>query len=92
VLWSKNGEYFDVRPLGVEGFRRFIHSMIEAAESVMCEDLLFGDTERLDTMDMWNLRDDVNVPNVKHSFISVKENGLSRGRERMLRLLKRSTA
>ena len=33
VLWSKDGEtmYFDGRPLSVEAFRGFIHSMIEAA-------------------------------------------------------------
>jgi len=92
VLWSEDGEtmYFDGRPLGVEGFRGFIHSTIEAAERLLCEDLLFGDTERLGTVDLWKLRDDVNVPNVKHSFISVEENGLSGGRERMMKLLKRS--
>jgi hypothetical protein len=40
--------------------------------------------------DLWKLRDDVNVPNVKHSFISVEENGLSGGRESMMKLLRRS--
>jgi hypothetical protein len=82
--------YFDGRPLGVEGFGGFIHLTIEAAERLMCEDLLFGDTERLGRADLWKLRDDVNVPNVKHSFISVEENGLSGGRERMMKLLRRS--
>ena len=49
VLWSKDGDtmYLDKWPLGMEGFQRFIHSMIEAAERVICEDLLFEDAERL---------------------------------------------
>ena len=94
VLWSEGGEtmYFDGRPLRVEGFRQFIHSIIEAAERVMCESLLFGDTERMAMVEPPKLRDDVNVPNVKHSFVSVEENGLSGGQERMLRLLKSSYA
>jgi hypothetical protein len=36
----------------VEGFRQFIHWTIEAAERILCEDLLFGDTERLGRVDL----------------------------------------
>jgi len=92
VLWSDKGEtmYVDGRPLRVEGFRHFIHSTIEEAERVVCERLLFGDTERLATMDLSMLRDNINVPDVKHSFVSMEQNGLSGGQERMLQLLKSS--
>jgi len=92
VLWSEDGKtmYFDGRRLTVEGFCGFIHSMVEAAERVICEDLLFGDRERLGMVDLWKVRDDVNAPNIKHSFISVEENGLLGGRKRMMQLLRRS--
>jgi hypothetical protein len=41
-------------------------------------------------MNLSTLRDNVNLPNMKHSFISMEENGLSGGRERMLWSLKSS--
>jgi hypothetical protein len=72
VLWSEDGGtmYFDGQPLRVEEFRQ-LHSFCHRSgrERVMCESLLFGDTERIAMVDLSKLRDDVNVPNVKHSLV-----------------------
>jgi hypothetical protein len=86
VLWSKDSQmmYVDGRPLRIMEFHGFIQSMIEAAEKILCEDLLFGDTERLDAMDLSKLRDDVKFADIKHSFVMDPENGLLEGRERMM--------
>lgn len=92
VLWSKDRQtmYFDGRPLRIKEFRGFIQSIIDMMERILCEDLLFGNTERLATMDLSGLRDDVNIANIKHSFVMDPENGLLEGRERMMEGLKKS--
>ena len=94
VLWSDDGQtmYFDGRPLRISEFCQFIHKIIDAAEKVLCEMLLFGDTKRLATMNLSELRDDFNVENIKHSFVSDPDNNLTGERKRMMDLLRDSGA
>jgi hypothetical protein len=84
--------YFDGRPLRIAEFCQFIHSMVDEAEKVMCDKLLFGNGNRLHSVNLSNLRDDVNVANIKNSFVSNLENDLLEGREKMITALKNSTA
>jgi len=94
VMWSEDRQmmYFDGRPLKVEEVRGFIHGIIEAAEEVLCEKLLFGGEERLKRMDLGKIKDEVNNPNLGHTFVKDPDNGMVGGRERMMELLKKSGA
>lgn len=82
----------DGRSLKILEFCQFVHSVIDLAEKMLCEILLFGDTRRLATMNLSKLRDDFNVANIKHSFVSHPDNGLIEGRKRMMSLLRNSGA
>jgi len=63
VFWSEDGQtmYFDGQSLTVQGFCKFIHSINDAAQSFMCNILLFGDTETLAAINLLKLKDYVNV-------------------------------
>jgi superfamily II DNA helicase RecQ len=92
VLWSEDKQtmFFDGHPLTLDGFRQFIHYIVQDAERTICESLMFGDVEVLAKLDLMRLRDNVNIPNINYSFIMDTKNDLLNGRERMMSLLKKS--
>ena len=94
VYWSKDKKkiLFDGRPLCMDRFRGFIQSLISAAEEILSRDLLFGDGERVKSMDLSLLTDDVNIENIDYSFVCERNNGLQGGHNRMLARLAKSDA
>jgi hypothetical protein len=83
--------YFDGRPLRITEFCGFrVESIIDVAEKTPCQDVLFGDTERLAGVDLSKLRAHVNVEDMKHSFVMDPDNCLLEGREMMMEGLKKS--
>ena len=95
VQWSEDNMtmYHRGKPLAIAKLRDFVGGLIDSAEDLMCEELLFqADHSRVRGMDLTSLIDDMNESQAGYSFLSEKSNKLLGGRARMMARLRASSA
>jgi superfamily II DNA or RNA helicase len=95
VQWSADNQtmYYHGKPLTLEKFRGFIKDLIDAAEDLLCKDLLFqDDCLWVRNINLGSMTDDMNESQAGYSFTSEKSNKLLGGRGRMMNRLQASSA
>jgi hypothetical protein len=89
VVWSGDGQtlIYRGRDLGMQEFRDFVASLIDSAERILTEELLFGVAQ---WADLRKLREDMAQKQAGYSFVAEPGNGLEGGLARTLENLRRS--
>ena len=89
ILWSKDKQrlFYNGQLLEMEQFRGFIRKLLDDTKQLAIE-LLFGDRNSIDSLDLNGIRDDHSNTSLRYSFVKDKENKLLDGTIRMVQRLK----
>jgi hypothetical protein len=82
--------YFDGRALEIKRWKKFVQDLVEDAEELLNDKLLFQSGRYIDAINLHEYVDNPNLSDAGHYFALDKEDALNEGRRRVMGNLRKS--